>query len=236
MLTASLKKRWRGIAMVAGVLVGALLIAGMIKALTGEATKPAKRNVQQISLVKPPPPPPPPPKPEIKPPEPPMKKDEVKLEEPKPAPPEPARSDEPPPSRGLGVDADGTGGGDSFGLAANRGGASLIDSMRPAPVGGGVPIGPSGASRFRGYATQLQQQLQEALAKNEKLRGSIFTAGVRVWLTADGMIQRLEVVDSSGSAAMDAVIKSALLDLGRLREAPPAELPQPVRLKITSRS
>ncbi|MFM9888711.1 MAG: TonB C-terminal domain-containing protein [Burkholderiales bacterium] len=226
--------RWRRVGMAAGILLAALIVAALIHSLVTQSSKPAKRPTQQISLIKPPPPPPP--KPELKPPEPPIKKEEVKLEQPKPTPPEPARADEPPPSKGLGVDAEGTGGADGFGLAANKGGASLIDSAPSAPSGGVAIGGPSGASRFLAYATQLQQQLQEALARHEKLRGVAFTAVVRVWLTAEGTIQRLEFSDSSGNDATDSAIRTALADLGPLKQVPPAEMPQPVRLKITSRT
>jgi len=44
------------------------------------------------------------------------------------------------------------------------------------------------------------------------------------------------LVDSTGDARADEVLKDALRDMRALREGPPGDMPQPVRLRVTSRA
>jgi protein TonB len=206
-------RRAGAIAVVVALAVGiALLLKGLLA--SGEAKR--KDVVHQVMLVKPPPPPPPPPKPPEKPPD--MKKEEVKIEQ-KPVE-QPKAADAPPEGKQLGVDADGTGPGDGFGLVGVKGGRDLL-------AGGG--------SKHGYYAGLIQAHLQEALARNRKLREKEFRVVVSVWLKPDGAVQRTEVVGSSGRAETDELIKLAFAELAALREAPPSDLPQPVRVRVTNR-
>lgn len=188
-----------------------------------------KNIIHEISLIKPPPPPPP--KPEEKPPEL-LKKEEVKLPEPPPdvPPPEPVAQDAPkddaPPSENLGLDVTGQGNGDAFGLVGNPGGRSII---------GGGRDGDTSKRRYTNYASQLQQSIYDALEKNQKLRESNYKLVVSVWVGSYGEIERFELANSSGSPDMDSVIKSALREVSALKQAPPEGMPQPVKLRITSR-
>lgn len=223
MASSSLVQRQRlgRIAAVVGLVVAALAVIAIIRGLLADGGKRAKPTVAQIQLLKPPPPPPPP-KPEEKPPEPPKPKDEVKIEQPKPdQPPEPAKADEPPPGDKLGVDAEGSAGSDGFGLVGNKGGAGL--------VGGG-------GSKFGAFTGQIQQQIQDALSRNKKLKNASYRVVVRVWLSPDGTVSRFELAGSSGNAETDDALNAALAELPKLRTPPPADLPQPVGLRITSRA
>lgn len=182
--------------------------------------EPHKKNkVQQISLVKPPPPKieEKPPEPEKPPPE--IKKEEVKLDQPK-APDEP--KDQPPPTQSLGVDAAGEAGSDGFGLIGNKGGRDLLEGV-------------AGGSRFGWYTNQMQQQIQREIAKSKKLQGEDFKAIVKIWVDSDGSVSRFELVKSSGNSAVDESLKLALSELPPMREQPPEDMPQPVKLRITSR-
>jgi periplasmic protein TonB len=218
------RKKWfKRIGLVVGLFVGLGLIAVVIKGLMESGGGHKKPSVAQIQLLKPPPPPPP--KPEEKPPEPPVKKEEVKLPEPEKAPePQPAQA-EPPPGPNLGVDANGTGSGDSFGLVGKPGGRDITT------IGGGG----GGGNPYAAYHQLLQKQIQQALARNSKLRGAQFKAIVKLWLSPDGHVKNFELVGSSGEAATDDLIKTALSEVSALGEPPPAEMPQPVRLRVTSR-
>jgi protein TonB len=209
------------IAFIVGLMVLALIGAG-IWSLMAEGKSKKRNVVQQIAVLRPPPPPPPP-KPEEKPPEPEIQKQEVKLPDPE-TPPTP-RPQDALPSPDLGVDAAGTGNGDSFGLVGRPGGKDITT------IGGGG----GGGDRFRWYAGQVQGEIQKVLAKNNKLRGVEFKAVVKLWLAADGRLQRSELSGSSGNAETDELIKLALADMPPLRESPPSDMPQPIRLRITSR-
>lgn len=203
---------------VAGLLVLVLLGIGL-KSLIGDGGKAKKQKVHQISLLKPPPPPPPP-KPQEKPPEPEMKKEEVKIDQPKP---EPQQADnQPPEGKQLGVDAEGGAGGDGFGLVGNKGGRDLL--------GGG-----GGGAAFAFYTNLVQRHLQDELARNRRLKLTDYRIIVRVWLSRSGAVQKAELAGSTGDPEVDESIRTALLNAGNLREPPPENLPQPLKIRITNR-
>jgi len=192
------------------VLVVVSGIVMLIRSFLEHAGPPNIQRVQQISLIKPPEPPPPPP-PEEKPPE---VKQEVKLDEPPPQP------DAPPPGANLGLDAEGKGNGDAFGLVGNKGGRELT-------------IGGNG-SRFGGYLGGMQNSIRDQLSRNEKLRSSKYKIDVAIWVDITGGVQRFELLASSGKPDIDAALKKILTDIKQFDEPPP-DMPQPVKLRISSR-
>lgn len=205
-------------------LIGALFLllvaGGMVMAIKNfMTTEPDKKpRVQQISLIKPPEP-----KPEEKPPEPEQKppevKEEVKLDEP---PPEPQAADAPPPGPDLGVDAKGDGSGDQFGLVGKPGGREL------------TTIGGNG-SRFGGYLGMVTRDIDDVLRRNDKVRSGKYKVTVKLWIAQSGNVDRFELLNSTGDAEVDAEMKRALAGIKLLRDPPPADMPQPVRLLISSR-
>ncbi len=190
------------------LVVGIVLL---IKNFLDNPDQPNQRRAQQISLIKPPPPPPPPPKPpEEKPPE---VKEEVKLDEP------PPQAEAPPAGQNLGLDADGKGGGDSFGLVGNKGGRELT-------IGGG--------NRYGEYLGGLQSDIREALGRNEKLRKGLYKAVVAVWINSSGGVERIDLLGTSGEDEVDVAIRKVLKNISHF-DVPPSDMPQPVKLRITSR-
>lgn len=186
----------------------------LVKSFLGKGEAPKPRPVQQIALLKPPPPPPPP-KPEEKLPD--LKKEEVKIPDPAPEQPQQAPDNAPPPGQDLGLDAEGTSGSDGFNLAAKKGGRGLLDG------GGG------------GYGVLVQRHLQDLLSRDPKLRKSDYRVVVKLWFTGDGRLQRFELTGSTGNPDTDRNIKTALADVGAFPQAPPEAMPQPLRIRITSR-
>jgi protein TonB len=205
-----------------GVMALAAGVIGLIAWQMAHQTRSTKKqNVQQITMVKPLPPPPPPPPPKEKPPE--VKKEEVKIEEkveqPKDAPPQQAE-------RALGIDADASAGSDGFGLAANRGGQDITT------IGGDKG---GGGSRQGYYAGIVQRHIQDTLQRDKRLRGQEYRAVVHIWFRDDGRVHRTEVVGSSGKPDTDQSIIAALAESPPLKEALPGDLPQPVKMRVTSR-
>jgi len=206
-------ERLRTIVVVAVTALILGLLAYGARALMNEAAAPKRHQVQQISLVRPPLPPPPPPQEE-------RPKEEVKQEIKQPE----QKDDSPPADAPLGLDANGTSGSDGFGLAARPGGRELA-------------LGDKGTGDGRGflfYANQLQAQLQDELNQQKKLRGSDYRATVAVWIGADGRVQRVDLTGSTGDPDTDQLLRATIADARRLK-APPENMPQPVRLRITSR-
>jgi len=214
---ASKYRKW---APIGGAVVLVLVLGGagaaLIRAMSGTSA-PAQPLVQQISIVQPPPPPPPPEMPE---PEPEM--EELDLEEPEPEPIADDVSDlEEMLGEELGLDADGVAGADAFGLKAKKGGRSLL--------GGGDP--------YAWYAGVLQRDLQAALADDEVVRAAgEYSVIVSIYLSQDGYIQASELLSSSNNPKVDAALRTALAAGLQISRQPPDDLPQPIRLRITSRT
>lgn len=217
----------------AGLLFMALFTAGVIwlvKGFIDNAEPPEKTRVQKISLVKPPPP-----RPDEKPPEPEKleqeqpREDEVQLDAPTPDQPQ---DEGPPPGEQLGLDADGSGGGDGFGLAARKGGRDITT------LGGG-PKAVQG-NPWAWYDAVLNESMnsafQNALTREKALKDKNYKVIVKVWIDPSGRITRTSLVDSTGDTRADEVLKDALRDMRALREGPPADMPQPVKIRVTSRA
>lgn len=208
-------RKSKRVPMVGGVLL-VLLIGAAVwfihKIVTNKDVRPP-HVVENVTLIRPPPPPeetpPPPPPPE-------------KVEEPLPQDePPPAPDNAPAPSQQLGLDAEGTAGGDNFGLAARLGGSEITGT------GGAV---------FAWYTGKLKSEVSDRLSSDNKLRGKKYTVAVRIWIEADGRIKDVRVVNGTGNHEIDSAIAADLVSLGRLSESPPLEMPQPVSLQIVSRS
>lgn len=182
-------------------------IVAVVRAVMSDAPAPS-RVVQTVSLL--PPPPPPPieeklPEPEIK--------EEVVIPEP-----QPMQQDDAAASADLGVDADGSGSGDGFGLVGKKGGRDLLD---------GGPFG--------WYGSLLGADIQDSLAARKRLRQVKYSAVLDLWIDRAGRIEKVELVRTSGNRDLDAALRMAVAELGKVREPPPPEMPQPVRLQVTSR-
>lgn len=213
------RRRWTRVALgVGGAALGLGAVTAIILSLLSGADGPKRAPVHNVTLLRPPPPPPPP-KAEEKPPEPELKKEEVKV--PQPETPDQPADNQPPAGEQLGLDAEGGAGGDGFGLAARKGGRDITSL---------------GAGGFGGFAATLQRHLQDELAKQERLRREDYRAVIKLWIAPDGSIQRYELAASTGNPATDEQLRAALSRLPPLRAPPPEEMPQPVRLRITSRS
>jgi protein TonB len=135
--------------------------------------------------------------------------------------PPPAPDNAPAPSPQLGLDTEGTAGGDSFGLAARQGGSDITGT---------------GGAIFAWYTGKLKTEVSDRLSSDDKLRGKKYNVGVRIWIEADGRIKDVRVISGTGNREIDNAIAADLAALGRLSESPPLEMPQPISLQIVSRS
>jgi protein TonB len=203
-----------------------ILVAILVYVFRELFDKPAqsKKQVQQISVVQPPTPPPPPPKPEIKPPE--VKEEKMPdpetEPEPEPEAPEPDQEPAEAPGDQLGVDAEGGAGSDGFGLVGKKGGSGLI--------GGG------GGNAIIWYGQHVQRELTDELHKTlrDRARQTKYTAVLHVWIKPDGNIDRVELVNSSGTAEIDEALKLAISQVRGRFKPPPERMPQPLKIRIRS--
>jgi len=197
--------------------LGAILVLGImiwfVRSIVAHKPQSEKRQVAiAIKIIRPPEPPPEPPPP------PPPEKVEEQIPQDKP---EDKPVEQAPESAQLGVDAEGTAGGDSFGLVGHAGGRDLVGS---------------GNGPFVFYASMVKDLVQDALSNVDRIRRSKYSVNVRVWIGSDGRIERASLVESTGNRELDGAIEKALNQSGKVRESPPLEMPQPITLKIVSRS
>lgn len=199
----------------AGVLV--CLLGGVVLAVVrniGGTAPPQEPFIQQISIVQPPPPPPPPkieePEPEI---------DEIDLDEPEPEMADELADMDELPGEELGLDAEGSAGGDQFGLLAKKGGRGLI-----------------GSDPHAWYAGVLQRDLQKVLSGADDVRKGNYTVVVSIWITRDGFVESSELLSGTNDPELDQRLRDALQSGIRISREPPEDLPQPIRVRITSRT
>lgn len=208
-----MSKRWqRYVPIVAGtvivVIVAVLLIVFVRNMLASKKQDSTRQVAQVVKIIRPPPPqetpPPPPPPPE--------EKIEQPVEQPQQAPAQAA------PAESLGLDADASAGGDSFGLAARPGGRDLVGN---------------GTAPFRWYTDLIANRIQECLSEDERIRKGSYKAGVKVRVTSDGDLEIAELVGSSGSRDKDEAIRS--MKKCTTGQGKPIEMPQLVSIQIVSR-
>lgn len=210
--------------------------------LLGDSAHPSSR-VQRVRLVTPQRPPPPKAKDETpKPPEKPSEQERPNekttyqgqlalVENATPGPPGPPG--ERPLDDQLGVEAEGEGPGDSFGLVAKRGGH---DITRLGSAGAGA--GGGGITRlqqrmiFRGYGETVAQRLTQELQGSGEILAREYEVVTLVWIDVHGRIVRAELQRSTGSPDLDIALRRALASAPVLPE-PPSGLPQPVKLRFT---
>lgn len=215
---ADKRTKRRYLSRLVGAMFGLLLLLGFVWFVrTMMASKAVKQNrqVQIVQVIRPPPPPPPKDEPPPPPPE--------KTEEPLPKDePEPAPNDEPPPSEPMGIDAQGSAGEDAFGLAARHGGSDLV--------------GGNGSAAFAWYTNRLKDAVVDKLSSDSRIGSKKFSLSVQVWIEPDGRIKQVKLASTTGNHELDQRIESALSSLTRLSESPPLDMPQPISLKIVSRT
>jgi protein TonB len=205
---------------------GGLLLAAAVAGLVvmvqglGAGAKPPARQVTKITVLDtPPPPPPPPPKEEPKREPPKESPKEIKVEQPKPA-------EQPQQAEQLKMEGQAGDGPSPFSAG------QVLNEYRGGEIGEGSG---AGQLQFAFYSGLLQRHLQTALARRSEIKRLDYRVMVRVWLAGDGAVQRVELVDSTGSPGMDETLKAALDRLPPVAEAPPKNLPQPIKVRITNR-
>lgn len=186
------------------------VIWGVMHFIQG-SDRPEPPKIQTISLVRPPPPKPP----EEKPPEPQKidkPKEEVKLDQPQPPQPE-----APPPPSGMPD-------GPPNGMQTDLG-----------PGDGFIPSnGPANNERRAWYSNMISRQLEEELRRAKALQGKDYKVVAQIWFNPAGAVSRVQLDKGTGDSALDEALRQEILQVS-LRDPLPADIPQPVRLRVVSR-
>jgi len=195
------------------------LVAYGIKSLMGGHAAP-KKTVTKIKLLPDtPPPPPPPPKepPKEQPKEQPKEmKMEPKQEVPKEAP--AIKTDEAP--------------SDSGNSPLDHGSVKN-ETDKP----GGTTIGGNKSlAAYAWYTGKIKSKIEDAIANQKDLANAQYRIVVFMWLARDGRVERAELQGTSGDKNTDALIRLALSEIRSLGEAPPDDMPLPIKMRITSKN
>ena len=178
-----------------------------------------KKQITTIKLIPdtPPPPPPPPPK---EPPKEQLKEQpkEIKIEQPKPA--------ETPPAEQLKME----------GVAGEGPSPFSAGPVNNDYKGGEVKtIGSDGGAKFNWYAGVVKNQIETALEKDKKLTAAQYKVVVSVWLKPNGEIEKVELSGSDANTDILQAIRAVLEGMPAIRDQPPQDMPQPIKLRITAR-
>ena len=207
-----------GIALVALLVLGA--IGYGIKSLMSGSGAPQKKIKTTIKLLPdtPPPPPPPPKEPPKEQPKPDAPK-EIKVEQPKPA--------EAPPAENIKMEGPAGDGPSPF-----QAGAVNNDYK-----GGDVStkIGGDGGAKFSWYAGTLKSQIEDALESNKEKIGGKYKIIVTVWMRANGKVEKVELQGGDVNADLEKAVRNTLENMPAIQDPMPENMPQPIKLRITSR-
>ena len=208
------------------IVLGLLVLVGIgygIKKLMSGSAGEHKKKITTISLkdlLPPPPPPPPKEQPKEQPKDQPKEIKEV--QQPKP--------EQAPPTEVLKMDGP-AGDGPSAFASGNPTGDYKGEDLGNKTIGGGP-----NKHQFDWYTGLIKERIEDALTKDKTLASGAYKVVVKVWVASNGGIQRYELVSSTGDNSIDGLIKKALDDMPALSEAPPSDMPQPVKLRVTARS
>lgn len=225
-----MQRRLVPIAVVVATLLALAAAAWYVLGL--DKKKDGPKKAPKIALVAPPPPPPPPPPPKFeKKPDPPKEQKEMKVEQPAPKP-EPA-----PPTPELKMDGPAGNGPSAFGAGKiTSDDLSKIGSGKPGGTGTGAAERSGLFNPFTNFANLAKGELQRHLGRNAALKRKRYVIELHLWVAGSGAVSRYEVIGSTGDSETDDAIREALNAAPPFSQALPANMPQPLRLRVTTGS
>jgi periplasmic protein TonB len=226
------EKQWLAPGIVLAVF--AVLIGVLVKMVLWDGGAAPKKQIQVITLIKPPP--------EVKEklPEPEAPKEAPKqaMENPAEAPTpqnnqSPDNSDDAPAAGdNLAVDGDGGAGDNAFGLGAKKGGRGITLGG-----GGGGMNRLNLLAKFGRYVQKVQEEVRAQVKRQLEQTGGIpkgkYHTLVRITLNSKGTVASYQITSSSGEEKIDQAVREALAAI-RISEPPPEGMPTGMTIRIAS--
>ena len=86
---------------------------------------------------------------------------------------------------------------------------------------------------FGNYSADLTADLRDWILQDKRMRGENYNVTLRLWIGRNGRVERVELASTTGKPVLDQRLRTTLASfIGRVREPPPQEMPQPVRLSV----
>lgn len=105
----------------------------------------------------------------------------------------------------------------------------MLDTLR-------VSSGPRPSERdLQDFGQSVKADIAQALRRDDRTKSGNYRASVKLWISPDRVVNRAELAQSTGDAGRDASISDTLSGLV-LRQRPPDNAPQPIRVVIVVRS
>jgi protein TonB len=199
-----------------GGLAALLLVFGFVwfvHFIMASKTGKPERMVQTVQIIRPPPPPP-----EQPPPPPPEKTEEpLPKDQPEPTPDQPQQA----PDQPLGIDSDGSAGGDAFNLAARRGGSDLI--------------GGSGTAPFAWYTGRIADAIRERLSNLPCAKDAKGSLSFHIRIDAEGRFKEAQLASTTGNSKLDQCIEAGVASTPAINSPPPPGMTELITIKVVSR-
>jgi protein TonB len=80
----------------------------------------------------------------------------------------------------------------------------------------------------------VRDALKAELDARSELHAANYSAVMAVWVAADGRIRRIDLEQATGISSVDATLRASVQSALTLDRPPPQDMPQPIRLRITS--
>jgi protein TonB len=132
--------------------------------------------------------------------------------------PKPEQQPDQAPQQPLGIDAEGSAGGDAFGLAARAGGSDLI--------------GGTGTAPFAWYTNRMRDAIKDRLTAAPCTKSAKGSLSTRIMVGADGSVREIKLTTSTGNPKVDECVDKVLASITSLGDAPPPGMPEQVNLRV----
>jgi len=88
---------------------------------------------------------------------------------------------------------------------------------------------------FGWYAAQVQSRIEEALLQNDRTRTALIVAvPIRIWIDGTARVTRAQLIVPTANPALDSAITDEVLPGLQLKEPPPADMPMPIVLRVST--
>ena len=81
----------------------------------------------------------------------------------------------------------------------------------------------------------MQDQIGRRLHQDDALDVNKFRMTLKVWLTATGKVNRVEILHTAGNSEIDSRVREDIATMEPMPEAPAPEMPQPVIVRVGAR-